>query len=169
MLTVGIFNAGNRSNIIPDKAELEGTLRTFDLDMRDFIMQRMKETAEGIAKSGGGEASIEWIGESYIPLVNNVALTNRMVPTLQRVVGADKVVEIKPRTPAEDFSFYAQQVPGCSTSSASRRPACRRHWWRSITRHAFSSTRSGLLPALRATLHVAFDYMGSVNSWYAGK
>src|SRR5262249_14393133 len=46
VLTVGIFNAGNRSNIIPDKAELEGTLRTFDLDMRAFIMQRMKETAE---------------------------------------------------------------------------------------------------------------------------
>ena len=45
VLTVGVFNAGNRSNIISDKAELVGTLRTFDLDMRSFIMQRVKETA----------------------------------------------------------------------------------------------------------------------------
>ena len=50
VLTVGIFNAGNRSNIIPDKAELEGTLRTFNLEMRDFIKRRVNETAEGIAQ-----------------------------------------------------------------------------------------------------------------------
>src|SRR5262249_35304822 len=96
VLTGGIFNAGNRSTIIPDKAELEGTLRTFNLDMRAFIMQRVKETAEAIAKSGGGEAEVQWISDGYIPLINDVGLTNRMVPTLRRVVGADKVIEIKP-------------------------------------------------------------------------
>ena len=159
VLSVGIFNAGNRSNIIPDKAELEGTLRTFNLDMRAFIMRRMKETAEGIAKSGGGEATIEWIGESYIPLINNVALTNRMVPTLQRVVGANKVVEIKPRTPAEDFSFYAQEIPalfyfvGITPPGASPSLVAINHSPR------FQIDELGLLPALRATLHVAFDYM----------
>ena len=57
VLTVGIFNAGNRTNIIPDKAELEGTLRTYNLEMRDFIKRRVKETAEAIAlqrRRGGG-------------------------------------------------------------------------------------------------------------------
>ena len=57
VLTVGIFNAGNRPNIIPDKAELDGTLRTFNLEMRDFIKRRVNETAEAIAQSGGGEAA----------------------------------------------------------------------------------------------------------------
>ena len=46
VLTVGMFNAGNRSNIIVDKAELVGTLRTFNSDMREFIMRRVNETAE---------------------------------------------------------------------------------------------------------------------------
>ena len=163
VLTVGIFNAGNRSNIIPDKAELEGTLRTFDLDMRAFIMQRMKETAEGIAKSGGGEASIEWIGESYIPLVNNVALTNRMVPTLRRVVGADKVVEIKPRTPAEDFSFYAREIPALFYFVGITPPGVPASLVAINHSPRFQLDESGLLPALRATVHIAFDYMGSAK------
>jgi amidohydrolase len=60
VLTVAIFNAGNRFNIIPDKAELEGTLRTYSLETRDFIKRRVNETAEAIAKSGGGEAVVEW-------------------------------------------------------------------------------------------------------------
>ena len=163
VLTVGIFNAGNRSNIIPDKAELEGTLRTFNLDMRAFIMQRVKETAEAIAKSGGGEAVVEWISDGYIPLINNVALTGRMVPTLQRVVGADKVVEIKPRTPSEDFSFYAREIPalfyfvGITPAGVPGSQVAINHSPR------FQIDEAGLLPALRATVHIAFDYLSSAK------
>jgi amidohydrolase len=163
VLTVGIFNAGNRSNIIPDKAELEGTLRTFNLDMRAFIMQRVKETAEAIAKSGGGEAVVEWISDGYIPLINNVALTGRMVPTLQRVVGADKVVEIKPRTPSEDFSFYAREIPalfyfvGITPAGMPASQVAINHSPR------FQIDEAGLLPALRATVHIAFDYLSSAK------
>jgi len=163
VLTVGIFNAGNRSNIIPDKAELEGTLRTFNLDMRNFIMRRVKETAEAIAKSGGGEAAVEWISDGYIPLINNVALTNRMVPTLQRVAGADKAIEIKPRTPSEDFSFYAQEIPamfyfvGITPPGVPPSLAAVNHSPR------FQIDETGLLVALRATVHVAFDYMAGAG------
>src|SRR6266550_4370375 len=85
VLTVGMFNAGNRSNIIADKAEMVGTLRTFNPDMRDFIMRRVNETAELIAKSGGGDASVEWREGGTMPLINNAELTNRMLPTLRRV------------------------------------------------------------------------------------
>ena len=55
---------------------------------------------------------MEWISEGYIPLINNVALTQRMLPTLQRVAGNENVIEAPRRTAAEDFSFYAQEVPG---------------------------------------------------------
>jgi len=159
VLTVGIFNAGNRSNIIPDKAELEGTLRTFDLDMRDFIMRRVKETAEAIAKSGGGEATVEWISDGYIPLINNAALTRRMAPTLQRVAGADKVVEVARRTTAEDFSFFAQEIPGFFYFVGITPPhlvglaAAPNHSPR------FQVDERGLLTGLNATVHVAFDYL----------
>ena len=123
VLTVGIFNAGNRFNIIPDKAELEGTLRTYSLEVRDFIKRRVTETAEAIARSGGGEATVEWLGDFVIPLVNNVALVQRMGPTLRRLAGADKVVEVPRATTYDDFSFFAQQIPGFYFStSASRRP-----------------------------------------------
>jgi amidohydrolase len=111
ILTVGIFNAGNRSNIIPERAELVGTLRTFDLPMREFIMRRVKQTAEMVAKSGGGDAEVTWSASGYIPLVNNPALTNRMVSSLKRAAGEANVIETKPVTASEDFSFFAQRVP----------------------------------------------------------
>jgi amidohydrolase len=160
VLTVGIFNAGNRSNIIPDKAELEGTLRTFDIGMRDFIMRRVTETAEAIAKSGGGEAAVEWISDGYIPLINNPPLTQRMLPTLQRVAGVDKVLEVPRRTAAEDFSFFAQEIPGFFyfvgiTPSHLGLTAAPNHSPR------FQVDESGLLTALNATVHVAFDYMAN--------
>ena len=164
VLTVGIFNAGNRSNIIPDKAELEGTLRTFSPESRDFIMRRVKETAEAIAASGGGEAAVEWISDGYIPLVNNVQLTQRMLPSLQRVVGKDKAVEIPRRTAAEDFSFFAQEVPsfyffvGITPPHLSGALAASNHSPR------FQIDESGLPTALRALLNVSFDYLAGVGN-----
>jgi amidohydrolase len=159
VLTVGIFNAGNRSNIISDKAELEGTLRTFNLDMRSFIMQRVKETAEAIARSGGGEASVEWISDGYTPLINDVSLTNRMVPTLQRVVGADRAIEVKPLTPAEDFSFYAQEIPAMFYFVGITPPGTAVSLVAGNHSPRFQIDEAGLLPALRATVHLAIDYM----------
>jgi amidohydrolase len=159
VLTVGIFNAGNRFNIIPDKAELEGTLRTYSLEVRDFIKRRVNETAESIAKSGGGEATVEWMDDYVIPLVNNVALTQRMVPTLQRVAGADKVIEIARATTYDDFSFFSQQVPGLYFNvgiTPAEAPATR-----VAPNHSprFQLDEAGLLVGLRALLHVSVDYM----------
>ena len=164
VLTVGIFNAGNRSNIIPDKADLEGTLRTFSLESRDFIKRRVKDTAEAIARSGGGEAAVEWISDGYIPLVNNVQLTQRMAPTLQRVVGKDKLVEIPRRTTSEDFSFFAQEVPsffffvGITPPHLTGALAASNHSPR------FQIDESGLPIALRALLNVSFDYLGGIGN-----
>ena len=125
VLTIGMIHAGTRHNIIPDKAEMDGTLRTFNIEMRDFIKRRVTETSEAIAKSGGGEAMVTWASEGYIPLINDVALTQRMVPTLQRVAGKENVIEAPRRTGAEDFSFYAQRFRVSSSTSASRRPTRR--------------------------------------------
>src|SRR5262249_14694551 len=159
ILTVGIFNAGNRQNIIPDRAELLGTLRTFDLEMREFIMRRVKETAELIAKSAGGDAEVTWSATGYIPLVNNVALTNRMVPSLKRAAGEGKVFETKPITASEDFSFFGQKVPsfyffvGVTPEGTMLTKAEPNHSPR------FQVDEAALPTALRALLYVAFDYM----------
>jgi amidohydrolase len=116
LVTVGKFNAGTRYNIIPQAVEMEGTIRTFDDAMQDDIHQRIKRTAENIAEASGAKATVE-IVRQYPVTSNDLALTERMAPTLQRVGGqgaggmggwgvADKT------TTAEDFSFLARQAPG---------------------------------------------------------
>jgi amidohydrolase len=163
VLTVGIFNAGNRFNIIPDKAELEGTLRTYSLETRDFIKRRVNETAEAIAKSGGGEASVEWADDYVIPLVNNEALTRRMVPTLQRVAGADKVIEVPRATTYDDFSFFSREVPGLYFNVGITPPDVPAG--RVAPNHSprFRLDESGLLVGLRALVHVSFDFLSGAG------
>ena len=158
VLTVGSFNAGNRFNIIPDRAELEGTLRTYSLETRDFIKRRVNETAESIARSGGGTAMVDWLDDYVIPLVNNEALTRRMLPTLLRVAGADRVVELPRATTYDDFSFFAHQVPGLYVNIGIAPPAVTRVEPNHSPR--FVLDESGLLTGLRALLHVTFDYLG---------
>jgi len=160
VLTVGIFNAGNRSNIIPDTAELEGTLRTFDPEMRDFIMRRVKETAVAIAQSGGGDAEVEWTSDGYIPLVNNIPLTRQMAPTLQRVAGSDKVFEVSARTVSEDFSYYAQEIPGFFFWVGINPPTMLASLAAPNHSPRFQIDEAGLSIALRALVHETFDYLG---------
>jgi amidohydrolase len=160
VLTIGMFNAGNRSNIIPDTAELEGTLRTFDPEMRNFIMRRVKETAEAIAQSGGAQADVEWISDGYIPLVNNVSLTRRMASTLQHVAGPDKVFETKARTTSEDFSYYAEQIPGFFFWVGINPPTMLASLAAPNHSARFQIDEAGLPLALRALVHETFDYLG---------
>jgi len=111
IVTVGSFRAGNRGNIIPDEAVLEGTIRTFDPEMREGILAAVRRTAVSIAESAGAEATVEL--ESYAPVTfNDPELEALMAPTLRRV-GGDRI-DPAPRvtTTAEDFAFYQEQVPG---------------------------------------------------------
>ena len=111
VVTVGKFAAGNRSNIIPDKAELVGTVRAFDNEERARIRARIDGIATEYARTAGGSAKVTW-DLGYPVTVNDPALTERMVPTLQRILGPGKV-SVGPLTgTAEDFSYFQQQVPG---------------------------------------------------------
>ena len=112
VVTIGKFDAGVRHNIIPDKAELHGTLRTFDKGMRSDIISRIERTATNVAASSGAQAQVKF-NESNNPVVlNNPQLTERMLPTLRRVAGDDKVVVLPLITGSEDFAHYADLVPG---------------------------------------------------------
>ncbi len=111
VITIGSFHSGNRGNIIPEEAELKGTIRTFDLEMQKTLHQKIKLTAEKIAESAGAKATVEI--EFGAPLTyNDPKLTAMMAPTLQRTVGKDNAVLVAPTTLAEDFSFYQEKVPG---------------------------------------------------------
>lgn len=113
IVTVGKFAGGVRSNIIPEEVELVGTIRTFSDEQRELVHRRMREIATNIAASAGATVEIAIpFSASYPVTYNDPALTEQVLPTLQRIAGADNVVEQSLETGAEDFSFFAEEVPG---------------------------------------------------------
>jgi amidohydrolase len=111
VVTVGRFSGGNRSNIVPDTVELEGTIRAFNEKVRADIQKRVRDIATNVAESAGATATVEF-GLGYPVTINDPALTERMVPTLRRAAGTQNV-SVGPLTgTAEDFSFFQQKVPG---------------------------------------------------------
>ena len=113
IVTIGKFDAGVRSNIIPDSVTMKGTLRSLDPDMRKDLAERVRRTAINIAEASGATAEVTIGGETAYPVTyNNPALTERILPTLKRVAGEGKVVSAEAVLGAEDFSYFAQIVPG---------------------------------------------------------
>ena len=111
VVSFGIVEGGVRNNIIPDEVYLEGTIRNFDMDNRAQIFKNLKTTAEMTAKATGAVAHVH-IDEGYPVTVNDIKLTKKMLPTIERVAGKDKVNVSPLVTGAEDFSFFALEVPG---------------------------------------------------------
>jgi amidohydrolase len=111
VVTVGIVRGGTRFNIIPDQVHLEGTVRTYNPDVRDAVERRMGEILAGITAAGGGTYVLDY--ERGTPAtINDIALTRQMAPTLERVVGVDKVQILDPTMGGEDFAYYANEIPG---------------------------------------------------------
>ncbi|MFB3855577.1 MAG: amidohydrolase [Vicinamibacterales bacterium] len=110
-ITIGMFQAGNRSNIIPDEALLEGTIRTFDAAMQKDIHERIRRTAASIAEAAGASAEVS-ISIGNPVTFNDPELTARMVASLERVSAPGFDPDAPATTTAEDFSFYQQRVPG---------------------------------------------------------
>lgn len=105
VLTFGDIRGSGATNIIPEKVELKGTLRTFDEKWRKEAQQKIRDIAQGIAKSFGGDCIVD-IPEG-VPFVNNDSfLTDKISTLAQKLVGAENVVEMPIRMGAEDFSFY---------------------------------------------------------------
>ncbi|MEP7322275.1 MAG: amidohydrolase [Saprospiraceae bacterium] len=111
VITVATFHSGVRNNIIPEEAELTGTIRTLDTGMQSIIHQKIILTATKIAESLGAVAEVQ-ITRGYPVTYNDPALTSKMLPTIQRVIGEKNTELVKAVTGAEDFSMYALKVPG---------------------------------------------------------
>lgn len=111
VLTVGTIHGGIRKNIIPEEVEMTGTIRTLDMNMQKEIHERMVRTATHIAESAGATAEV--IIEKVNPVVyNDPALTEKMIPSLHRAVGANgNLIFMDADLGGEDFAYYAQKVP----------------------------------------------------------
>ncbi|MBK9152258.1 MAG: amidohydrolase [Saprospiraceae bacterium] len=111
VISVGKISGGVRNNIIPEEVEMIGTIRTLDTEMQRIIHDKIRKTATAIAESAGAKAEVNII-TGYPVTYNNPELTARMIPTLFHTAGEDNVRIINPITGSEDFSFFAQKVPG---------------------------------------------------------
>jgi amidohydrolase len=111
VVSIGAIHGGVRHNIIPAEVELLGTIRSLANEQRAVLHEKVRRTAEGIAASAGAQIEVE-ISQGNPITYNDPALTRRMLPTLERVAGAERVVEVLPDTVAEDFAWYQQRVPG---------------------------------------------------------
>ncbi len=159
VITVGKFESGVRANIIPETAEMTGTIRTLDTAMRSQIHQRIIRTAEKIAESAGASAEVRIENKTPITF-NDPALTARVLPSLQEAAGAGNVLERKPMTGAEDFGFFAQKVPsfyfflGGMPKGADPETVAAHHT------PDFFVDESGLKLGVRAFCYLALDYLG---------
>jgi amidohydrolase len=110
VITVGKFHSGVRSNIIPEEAELEGTIRTLDSKMQKDVHEKMKNIAKNLGEAWGAQIDIN-IDTKTLVTYNNPALVKMMAPSLERASGKDNISEGRWTTGAEDFSYFADKVP----------------------------------------------------------
>ncbi len=160
VVTFGAIKGGVRYNIIPDQVEMIGTIRTFDEDMRQAVFADLKNVAEHVAAAHGATAIAQVPDTKGNPVtVNDPALSAKMRPSLVRAVGAGNVVDVGLNMGAEDFSFYAREVPGFfffvgatpQGQDATKAPS----------NHSpeFFLDESALDVGLRAMLQVTLDYL----------
>ena len=113
VVSFGAIKGGIRYNIIPDEVELIGTIRTFDEGMRQKVFTELKNIAANVAEAHGATVVSEVPDTTGNPsMVNNPALTTRSVPSLIKAAGAENVVNMSLVMAAEDFSYFANEVPG---------------------------------------------------------
>ena len=156
VISVGKITSGTRFNIIPESAELIGTVRTLDPDMRTFIIKRMTEMSQTIATAYGGSATIEFKNSAAITY-NDPKLVDEMLPTLKVVAGEENVVFTKAVTGAEDFSFFQEVVPGFYFFLGGMTPGNTEVF----PHHTpdFKIDESGMLLGVKALSHMAIDYL----------
>ncbi len=158
VISIGKITSGVRFNIIPEHAELIGTVRTLDPDMKKHIMKRMEEMITTIAKAYGGEASVTF--ENFTAVTyNDHKLVTKMLPSLELAAGKENVTQIKAETIGEDFSYYQEKIPGFyfylggKPKNATKPPL----------HHTpdFMIDEGGLLLGVKALTQITFDFLNN--------
>ncbi|MDH4289683.1 MAG: M20 family metallopeptidase, partial [Aquincola sp.] len=112
VISVTMIHAGEATNVVPDACVIEGTVRTFTLDVLDLIERRMREIAEHTCSAFGAKCGFEF-HRNYPPTINHDAETAFFRRVATEVAGAANVLEFEPTMGAEDFSYFLLEKPGC--------------------------------------------------------
>jgi amidohydrolase len=112
VVTIGAIHGGQRQNIIPTDVTLLGTVRTFRSEMSALIEQRMRTILKGVTEANGATGEVTRYERGAPATINDLTLTRESVPALERALGKDHVSRIPPAMVSEDFSFFANEIPG---------------------------------------------------------
>lgn len=158
VITVGKITSGVRFNIIPENAEMIGTVRTLNPKMRELIIRRMSEMVPAIAKAYGGDATITFQNNTSITF-NNPELVAQMLPTIQGIAGKEHVVLSKASTGGEDFSYFQEVVPGFYFFLGGKSPETENP----PSHHTpdFYIDESGLVLGVKVMSQLAIDYLNT--------
>lgn len=158
VITVGKITSGVRFNIIPESAEMIGTVRTLDPEMRTLIIKRMNEMVPSIAKAYGGDATITFQNNTSITY-NDPDLVKMMLPTIQGVAGKENVLLAKATTGGEDFSYFQEVVPGFYFFLGGKTPGSKE----AAPHHTpdFYIDESGLLLGVKVMSQLTLDYLNA--------
>lgn len=156
VITVGKITSGTRFNVIPESAEMIGTVRTLDPDMRKMIISRMTDMVTTIAEAYGGKAEIEFQNNTAVTY-NDLELTVNMLPTLKAIAGEENVSLMKATTGGEDFSFFQEKVPGFYFFLGGMTPGNEKPF----PHHTpdFKIDDAGMLLGVKSLTQLAIDYL----------
>ena len=160
VVTIGMIRGGVRENIIPDSVEMRGTIRAFDEEMRDEIHERVTTLAEAVSRGSRAGCTV-CIAKNYPVTVNDPALTEAMVPTLDRVAGPGRLELVPKVTGAEDFSFYQRLIPGLFFFVGVTPPEVDPKNAYSNHSPRFFADERALVLGVRALAHLACDWLES--------
>lgn len=158
VISIGSIHGGVRGNIIPDEVELWGTIRTLDPEMQKDVHERVRRTATAIAESAGATAEVE-IDLGYPVTYNDPALVSRMAPSLERALEPGKLLPVPPILGAEDFSYFAQEVPGFFFFLGVRTPGAPPESAAANHSPHFFAHEDALPVGVRALTFLAVDYL----------
>jgi amidohydrolase len=111
VITIGLIKGGDRENIIAERVELGGTVRTYDAKFRDGIIEQMHRILKGITSAHRAEYEMDY-RKTYPSIQNDVKLIEATLPAFRRICGEKNVIDLIPGMGGEDFSYFAQVVPG---------------------------------------------------------
>jgi amidohydrolase len=158
VVTIGMIRGGVRENIIPDSVEMRGTIRAFDEEMRDEIHERVTTLAEAVSRGSRAGCTV-CIAKNYPVTVNDPALTEAMVPTLDRVAGPGRLELVPKVTGAEDFSFFQRLIPGLFFFVGVTPPEVDPKNAYSNHSPRFFADERALVLGVRALAHLACDWL----------
>lgn len=167
VVTVGSIHGGVRSNIIPEQVEMLGTLRALSVADEQMLISRVKQISTKTAEAHGATAVVEIPYSSHYPVTfNNLALTDKMVPSLKKAAGEENVLVIAPHTGAEDFSFFQEKIPGLFFFVGACPPEMDPEKAPSHHTPDFMIDERGMLTGIKAMLQLTLDYaeMGTTRS-----